>query len=255
MAQEIFPADFMKLPEAKRQEIVTGMKATVQLAYDRVVPIVISAPPRSTVPSELRSASGFFVEISEQMYLGTAHHVWQHFQRRHRAGEGVVFQAGELTIKPDVAGIQDDAARDIIFVPVDAVEARRSGQTISSASLGWPPPPPAVGSFVVFSGCPETHRERDSRHHVEFGCFSSVMRVTDVSGHELVCEFERDTWIWDGPNGPPAPGADLSGMSGGPVFALGELAIPLVGLVRRFVDKWELLHVATFDGFAIPRAL
>ena len=44
----------------------------------------------------------------------------------------------------------------------------------------------------------------------------------------------------------------MSGMSGGPVFALGELAIPLVGLIRRFVDNWELLHVATFDGFPIP---
>ena len=243
----------MKLPEAERQEIMAGMRATVQLAYERVVPIVISAPPSSSAPSELRSASGFFVEISNQMYLGTAYHVWQHFQRRHRAGEVVVFQAGQLTIKPDVDGIQDDERRDVIFIPVDAEEARRSGQTVSSASLGWPPPAPAVGSFVVFSGCPETHRERDSRHHVGFGCFSSIMRVTDVTDQELVCEFERGTWIWDGPNDPPPPGADLSGMSGGPVFALGELAIPVVGLIRRFVDKWELLHVATFDGFPLQR--
>jgi hypothetical protein len=251
--EDAFPADFLKLPPSEQKAILTGMKETVKLAYDRVVPVVISRPPNAAEPSALQSASGFFVVIAGQTYLGTARHVWRIFHARHAADARVRFQAGRFAIEPAAKGVIEDESRDTVLIPVADRDAQRSGQTISSTPLGWPPPAPAIGSFVVFSGCPEMNREHDTADHVGIGCFSSLMRVTDVSAYGLICQFERDTWIWDGPNDPPPPGSKLSGMSGGPVFSLDGISIPLVGLIRDFVDKWEVLHVATFAGMQVPQ--
>lgn len=227
------------------------MKFTVQLAYDRTVPIIISEPRGASLQARMRSASGFFVEIDSMYYLGTAHHVWLNFIRRKAAGEDVIFQAGRLAVAANVEGLVEDATRDIVLIPVDPRGVQRSGQTVSSAARGWPPPLPKAGSYVIFSGCPESLRDHDEPGHVGFGSFSSLMRVTDVDAFGLICEFERGTWIWDGPNNPPQPGDDLSGMSGGPVFAADDLSIPLVGLIKKFGGSWEMLHVATLAGFSI----
>jgi hypothetical protein len=248
-----FPADYLKLPPTEQKAILTGTKETVKLAYDRVVPIVISTPPDAAQPLALRSASGFLVVIAGQTYLGTARHVWRIFLAQHAADGRVIFQAGRFAVAPEVEGIIEDEARDSVLIPVAERDARRSGQTISSAPVGWPPPAPIVGSYVVFSGCPEVNREHAAADHVGFGGLSSLMRVTDVSAYGLICQFERETWIWDGPNEPPPRGTKLSGMSGGPVFSLDGISIPLVGLIRDFVDGWEILRVATFAGMRLPQ--
>jgi hypothetical protein len=230
----VAPAEFRALPADRQAAIITEMKQTLQLAYDHAVPIVIALPPKHPDP-DLRSASGFFVQIDEQTYLGTADHVWRWYLDRREAGDGVMFQAGRFAISHDRSGILRDAKRDIVLIPVSEQEVRRSGHLVASTASGWPPPMPRVDSYVVFSGCPERLRERDSQDHIGFGSFSSIMRVTSATADNVICQFERESWVSDAVLPPPAPGDDMSGASGGPVFSLDHLLhVPLVGLIYEF---------------------
>ena len=244
----VAPAEFRALPLERQAAIVTEMKQTLQLVYDHAVPIVVALQP-AFPDTEIRSASGFFVRIDGQTFLGTADHVWRRFLRRRTTGENVIFQAGRFAIEPDRQGILRDGKQDVVLIPGTEREARTSGQLVASTPDGWPPPIPRVGSYVAFSGCPELLRDRDSRDHIGFGSFSSIMRVTSVTADNVVCQFERDTWVSDGPVLPPAPGDNMSGASGGPVFSLDHpLHIPLVGLIYEFApglfgSEIELLYL------------
>ncbi len=249
---ESFPPDFLALPEATQRQILLSLRETVRLAADRAVPIIVSAPPSAGDLGDLRSASGSFVRVGATTYLATAWHVWAHFRQRVDDGDHVILQAGKLSIPSDGAGRIEDRSRDVVFFPVPTKSVERSGEVVSSAALGWPPPSPKVGSFVLFSGYPEYLRERGAVDHVGFATVTSLMRVTDTSDTSLICQFERDTWIWDERHPPAPPGADLSGMSGGPVFSTAGLAMPLVGVIKRFGATWEVLHVGLFAGMPWP---
>jgi hypothetical protein len=230
----VAPTKFRALPASQQSAIITEVKSTVQLAYDHAVPIVIARPATQS-DDDLRNASGFFIRIEGQIYLGTADHVWRQFLRRRDAGENVMFQAGRLAVNCDRTGVLRDEKQDIVLIPVSEKEAQRSGQLIASTASGWPPPLPRIDSYVAFSGCPERLRERHADGRIEFGSFSSIMRVTSATADNITCRFERDTWLSDGPLLPPAPGDDMSGSSGGPVFSLDyPLHLPLVGLIYEF---------------------
>ncbi len=244
----IAPAEFRALPLIRQATIPAEIKQTLQLAYDHAVPIVIALPP-GFADNDLRSASGFFVRIDGQTYLGTADHVWRQYLSRRAAGAQVIFQAGRFAIDRDRPGILRDRVGDIALIPVTEQEARRSGQLVASTAACWPPPIPRVGSYVAFSGCPERLRDRDAHDHIGFGSFSFIMRVTSVTADNIICQFERDTWVSDGPLLPPAPGDDMSGASGGPAFSLDHsLHVPLVGLIYEFTpglfgSEIELLYL------------
>lgn len=244
----IAPAEFHALSADRQASIIAEIKQTVQFAYDHAVPIVVALPPKSP-DQNLRSASGFFVEIDGQRYLGTADHVWRWFLARRQQGEDVIFQAGGFAVREDRAGLLRNAKWDVALIPVTEQEVRRSGHHVASLSAGWPPPLPRINSYIVFSGIPERLRERKPDSHVEFGSFSSIMRVTSVSAENIICQFEREHWVSEAVMPPPAPGEDLSGASGGPVFSLDyPLHIPLIGLIYEFNpglfgSDIELLHV------------
>ena len=228
------PEEFRRLPPERQAAILTEMKQTLQLAYDHAVPIVVSPPPGSD-RDDLRSASGFFFRIDARLFLGTADHVLKTYITRREGGEDIILQAGSFTVAPDRPGVLRDERADLALIPITDAEAYSSGRHVSTAPRGWPPPLPRVGSYVVFSGCPESLRERDANAHVSFGSFSSIMRVTSATADNVKCEFEREAWVSDSPNLPPALGTDMSGMSGGPVFSLDySVDVPLIGLIYEF---------------------
>ena len=246
------PPEFAALPDDVRRAYLTQIGQTRDYAYDHAVPLVIAKPAHSGARGSLRSASGFFAQINGRYYLGTADHVWRAFLERTVDGQDVIFQVGSLRILPDRPGVYRDPARDIAFIPVLESEARRSARIISSTPRGWPPPRPIEGSYVVFSGCPEVLRDHVDDSRLEFGAFSSIMRVTSASEEHIVCQFEREIWISDYRKAPP-PGTDLSGMSGGPVFSLADpLSMPLVGLIYEFSSDLELLYIRTFSNVLLP---
>ena len=230
----IAPADFRALPLDRQAVIIAEMKQTLQLAYDHAVPIIVALPPKYPDPG-LRSASGFFVRVQDQTYLGTADHVWRWYLERRESVDEVMFQAGRFAVDRGRPGILRDAKHDLVLIPVTEQEVRRSGHLVASTATGWPPPLPRVNSYVVFSGCPERLRERDSSDHIGFGSFSSIMRVTSATSDNVICQFERESWLSDSVLPPPAPGDDMSGASGGPVFSLDHpLHVPLIGLIYEF---------------------
>lgn len=241
------PPAFVALPQRTRESIVAELRQTTQFAYDHAVPIIISLPPKANAPESLRSATAFLVQPNEQIYLGTADHVWRSYLRRKADGESVVCQVGTLLLDEARAAPIRDITYDLAFFPISRAEAAKVGATLSTAVAGWPPPVPSVGSFVSFAGCPEYRRNHDSQSHVGFGTFGSIMEVTAVAEHHIVCQFQRDMWVTYGPELPPSPGDDLSGMSGGPAFSLASpLSMPMIGLISEFSSNLELLYINHF---------
>jgi len=246
------PPDFAALPADVRRTHLTEIGRTGDFAYDHAIPIVIARPAHAGDRASLRSASGFVAQIKGRFFLGTADHVWRAFLDRVANSEDVIFQAGSLRITPDRPNVYRDPDRDIVFIPISEGEARRSARLVSSSPRGWPPPRPPEGSYVVFSGCPEVMRDHVNDSRLEFGSFSSIMRVTSARDEHIVCQFEREIWISDYRKVPP-PGMNLSGMSGGPVFSLADsLSIPLIGLIYEFSADLELLYIRTFANAHLP---
>jgi Trypsin-like peptidase domain len=248
---ESLQSEFLKWPAELQRQKLQESRALTQYAFDHVVPIVISPPPSSVEPAALRSASGFLLALGDRTFLGTAHHVWKGYLDRVQLGEHVIFQAGPIAIDATTRSIRTDPDRDIAFIEISQADAARFQSAIAKPLLGWPPPLPVVGSFVALSGCPEARRDHDTPSHIGFALFSSVLRIASSEEHFIVCDFDRDKWIWDGPIPPPGPDDELSGMSGGPVFALFEGALRLVGLISLFSYQSEWLVIRTFDGFTL----
>lgn len=228
-------------------------QAIVRFAYDHVFPITVAPPPSARKPDEFHSGSGFFVRIGGRAYLATADHVLNHYLVHRHNPAGILMQAAQFRLWPEERPIWRDEVSDIAFVEITETEARSVGRLIVDPPLGWPPRQPAVGSYVVYSGFPAYVRERPDAVTTHFNALSSLMRVATVGERYFVCQFEREEWVNFSHAQMPEPGTSLGGMSGGPVFANGPLAFPLVGLISEFSQDFELLYVKSFES--VPQEL
>jgi hypothetical protein len=162
------------------------------------------------------------------------------------AGETLLFQAGGLALNPSERLAWKDDVNDIAFLRVLPGEAERVGISVCEPIEGWPPPHPAVGSYVLVSGFPGVERFHIAPDEVEFGAFSTLLQVTAVHERYVVCQFNRENWISEGRRIPP-PGTVLGGMSGGPMLLDQNVAYPLAGLVSEFSASFELLYLKTLS--------
>jgi hypothetical protein len=253
MTESELPPGFLALTSEKQREIREGGQAIVRFAYDHVFPISVASPPSANRPEEFHSGSGFFVRIGGRAYLATADHVLDHYLVRRNVPGGIVMQAAEFRLWPEERPTWRDRASDIAFVEITEAEARKVGRLIVDPPMGWPPRQPVVGSYVMYSGFPAYVRERSDAVTTHFNALSSLMRVATVGEGYFVCQFERDEWVNFSQVPVPEPGTSLGGMSGGPVFANGRLAFPLVGLISEFSASYELLYVKSFES--VPQEL
>ena len=222
----------MPVPSPAEQEIVKRhMEAFTEYALGHLVPVAISRRPGPDAGRDMRTASGFLLDLGGQTYFGTAYHLWEQFLERHGAGEDVQFQAESLVLDPS-RELRADADRDLAFFPLSASERKRFKTTSASAMLGWPPPvPDEHRGMVLLTGCPEYHQHFAAPDAVGLGTLSMVLPVVSSTRRRVVCEYDQNRCVSSRlPLNPQ--GTNLSGLSGGPAFMLaGELAIALFGVV------------------------
>lgn len=242
---DLLPEDFAALPHPEQRRILDAGLLMTQMAYRHAGAVIIGLPPsRNPV---LSNGSCFILKLRGCYYLGTAWHVVASYLKRRSGGEPVLFEVRDASLHPERSVVWKDEENDIVFLSLSHAELQRIGLSICEPLMGWPPPHPQAKSYVLVSGFPAVIRERVTRERVDFHALSTLLQVTTVGERHIVCQFEREHWITYNHRGVPPRGTELSGMSGGPVFLVGNLAYPLVAMVSGFSANFELLYIKTLS--------
>ncbi len=244
------PERFEDLEPAERLKVLKAGSAMTHFVFARAATVLLSAPVGKS--GYVRSGSGFTLRLADNDYLGTAWHVVKEWHDATKAGNRIVFQTGALALNPNDRLAWKDEKNDIAFLRLLPGEAQRIGIEPCEPLVGWPPPHPKAGSYLLLSGYPGVERIRPANDEFDFGAFSTLLQVTVSHDSYVVCQFQREHWISEGRSIPQA-GTDLGGMSGGPALLVKNLAYPLVGLISEFSVGYELLYVKTLSH--VPSSL
>jgi S1-C subfamily serine protease len=248
---ECAPEDFLKLPVDTRTRILDEMRSISELVYQHTGAIIISPPPSRA--AEIRSASCSIVEVEGNSYLLTAEHVLARYEELVAEDDTLEWQVGDLRFKPDNRVVLRDRSSDFALVQLRRTELPLLKIPPLSAPAGWPPPSLKAGDYVAVAGFPGAQRQRLSEKRVHFDAITGIFRVTTVGDGYCMCQWEREHFVTFRPPGAPPEGADLAGMSGGPVLLIGGIAFPLVGAVSEFQKSFEILRLSTLWGAGVLR--
>lgn len=241
------PSRFEDLPVVEQERVRTAAMGMGRLAFSHCVAVVI-APPPGTGPGRFNNGTGFVLNFEGSYFLGTANHVVASWLRRTRDGERVLFQVGAADLPPVDRVVWQDETADIAFLRIDPSDVPRIGIQPYEPVLGWPPPAPKAGNFILFAGYPATTRILPDHESADFGCFSGLVSVTSAHDDHLICQFEREHWISHDGGPLPPMGVDLGGLSGAPAMLVTDIAYPLVGVVVEHGSEYELMRVSLLTG-------
>jgi hypothetical protein len=246
----------------QHQQQPPGLSADVQSQLNRhaqrhAVAIIIAPPP--SVGGVLNTSSGCILGLDGRVYLLTANHVLDSFERRVVEDSAVRWQVSfpagadhRLVFDPRGRVRSRSRDQDVVAIELTQQEPEQVGAPICSTPLGWPPPIPTAGDYVAISGYPAMYREREGDRRIIFPALSGVFEVTTSGQYHLVTQWERDRIVSLGGPDVPSPGAELGGMSGGPVFLVRDLVYPLIGVITEFQTPFELLRMAHVGSLQLP---
>lgn len=267
---------FNELPCEEQQRYLTACRQMTKLALDHAVPITF-APPLGkfavpltggkfstvTLPMSLgkiESATGCVLQLHDAYFVVTADHILEAYENRINEGEVLNWQVGELRFDPisRVAwrGSTKNKPKDIVFLRVTEQEAREAcadRNHILSAPTGWPPRAPQEGEMVLLAGYPTQLREVDGGV-IRPGPLSAMLPVTTSTGDgTFKCRYEYEDLISFDPQALPLEGlrGNLGGVSGGPVFSMGAICYPFVGVISQrsgAFDDFDAIVVEAAEG-------
>jgi hypothetical protein len=201
---------FETLPKATQDQHRRIMREVVGLAQKHAVPIFVAPPPH--LGGTVSGATGCLVELRSGVYVITANHVLEAYERRRCSGEAVNWQVGKLPPFDPVPRIAwRDAYKDIVLVGLSADQASRIGPSIISTPDKWPPPAPVTDQLVLVSGYPKVLRQVETSGRVAVGAASSMFRVTTTGEGYCVCQLERMDLISYGEEPLPEPDTEMGG--------------------------------------------
>jgi hypothetical protein len=135
-------------------------------------------------------------------------------------------------------------------------EARNIGPCTISAPRRWPVQAPKEGQLVLVAGYPKGLREESpSEAWIGSGPYSAIFRVTIAEANRCKCLIERRNLIGFEEGRLPEAGADMGGLSGGPVLLVDTFDFPFVGIVtdrcEMSLAELEILQFATLENVMI----
>ena len=240
------PKRFEELPTSEQERVRRAGDQMGRYAFQHCAAVLV-APPPNCGPGRINNGSAFILRLDSRYYLGTAWHVVQAWQLRTAAGERLLFQVGHADLPPTGRLVWHDEVGDIAFLMVDEFDVQRIGIMPCESVLGWPPPKPAPGERLLFAGYPGSLREHGDDGVMDFGSFTGLVSATSVRDRYVVAQFQREHLISNDGRELPPVGADLGGMSGGPVFLVKNLVYPLAGIITQHNSEFELMQISTLD--------
>ena len=120
--------------------------------------VIIIGPPPS-IGGAVNTGSGCILSLDDRLYLVTANHVLEAFERRLADDPTVRWQVSfpsgaqqSLVFNPRDRPAARNVSDDIVAIELSASEVAQVGGPVCSAPLGFPPPVPTPGDFVALSG-------------------------------------------------------------------------------------------------------
>ena len=112
------------------------------------------------------------------------------------------------------------------------------------------------GQLVLVAGYPKGLREENpSAAWIGSGPYSAIFRVTIAEANRCKCLIERKDLIGFEEGRLPEAGADMGGLSGGPVLLVDAFDFPLIGIVtdrcEMSLAELEILQFATLENVMI----
>lgn len=246
---------FDQLSEENKSRYLAINRQMVRLARDYAVPIIF-APPLS-VGGKINGASGCVVQLDSGTFVATASHVLAGYEERVRKGEQLNWQVGNLPPFDPLQRVEWRSPKnDVVLMRISENEAVNIGPCTIAAPRRWPIHPPKEGQLVLVAGYPKGLREENvSAGWIGSGPYSAIFRVTIAEPNCCKCLIERKDLIGFEEGRLPEPGADMGGLSGGPVLLVDTLDFPLIGVVtdrcEMSLAELEILQFATLENVMI----
>jgi hypothetical protein len=246
--------DFKKLTPESKEEYKRAARQFTTYALAHTVPIVIGPPVMSIeienmgscrIPcgGKIEGASSCLLKLHGKVYSVTAEHVLVGYEERVESGERINWQVGRLRPFDPLERVawrggrrHNGRGKDIACIEISESEAREACaglDLILRASTPWPPAVPEQGQVVFMAGHP-TEQMQSSNGEIDVGGFGQIFRVTTSTGDgSFKCRFEYRELISHDDQALPMETIEtnVGGMSGGPVFLMGESGYPLVGVI------------------------
>ncbi len=179
----------------------------------------------------------------------TCFHVLDTYRKKLDENNQMTFQIGNLKINPLNKIIDECESLDLVTIDLKDEKTQKigDGSEISSyffSPASWPPRDIKDGDFVAFGGFPGRWKQHLSRNEVMFDTFScGACAVASVRDDTIVCQFEREDWVYSFNFRPDEELHDIGGLSGAPVFIWRDLYFELIGIVCQFLVAYDLMLV------------
>jgi hypothetical protein len=246
---------FEELSAENKARYLAINQQMVRLARDYAVPIIFAPPPR--VGGKINGASGCVVRLASGTFVVTASHVLAGYENRVGEGEQLNWQVGNLPPFDPLPRVEWRSRElDVVLFRISENEARNIGPCTIGTPRRWPVHPPKAGQLVLVAGYPKGLREENpSAAWIGSGPYSAIFRVTIAEANCCKCMIERRDLIGFDEGRLPEPGADMGGLSGGPVLLIDGLDFPLIGIVtdrcEMSLAELEILQFATLENVMI----
>lgn len=197
-----------------------------------------------------------FVHTGERVLGVTADHVYRGYLLDLQS-DGVVCQIGNIRFQPEQRLISSDERVDLATFDIPELVVAAAGCHLHHPSQ-WPTPPLAEGELVIAGGYPGPIRE-ERLTVAEFPFVSLATRVRQAGNEHSALQLELADSMW-GTTERLWPGADLGGMSGGPVFRVhsgGIEHLELAGFIYEYGMDYEIIRArqsaqVAVDGTVLP---
>jgi hypothetical protein len=172
-------------------------------------------------PRRIRGGSCFVLHIGDRFIGVTAAHVIEALQRDRSSTGGLFCQLGKTGYDPRPFVIGWDTRLDVatFSVPPHAIAAC-GGRPVDVAISDWPSPHPRDGEALVLTGFPESSIRTEADFSAAFYAYGALTVAETVTDTEILVTYDpaRDRDLIG--HCPPPLGFNMSGCSGGPVFAV-----------------------------------
>lgn len=241
------PKGFRSLDPSIQERILREGAAVGQEVVRHCAQVLIGPPISAVSSAPINHASAVQFTLGNGTYVATAAHVVEQFEKR-KLTEDLRFQVGNVVLRPEERIVYRNADHDVAILRLESRERADIAASIWSPPM-WPPTQVLDDDYVAFAGYPTEYRLQPGPSAVILHPIGGLMRVGSASDRRVVSPMDRSKLVAARGLGLPQRGANMGGMSGGPVFVLRDWKPELIGVITDFGEDFETFFFGTFIGW------